>query len=297
MAPARPRSPLASVSNNAPPLCPHHADNKAHEKTTAERNPTGDPADVDVNGMIIDKNPDQIRRMINTHIESGACKVGEFQRAIGVSSNGYLRFMHQSGPSKGLGCDAYINAWKYFKQREVAGIPPPRKTAGKKRKSDESETAADSGSKKQKNQDKGDDISDVHLDDEDEDKVPIFDTCTDVRRKISAHLRKEGVTTAGFCRDLSAQYHTDRSSGTIRASTLQTFRGKSKPMEGNTSPVYYAAYVFFEKLRIKEGKAKGKHRVEMEKRWPQGTHTNVDFHQRGIWAPNDSTFDWNNYGE
>jgi len=33
---------------------------------------------------------------------------------------------------------------------------------------------------------------------------------------------------------------------------------------GNTSSVYYGSYVFFEKITIRDGKAKTKTRVEME---------------------------------
>ena len=62
----------------------------------------------------------------------------------------------------------------------------------------------------------GTEIGDMHLDGEDEDKVEIYDTCSEIRKKISAHLRKEGVTAAGFCRDLDAQWHTDKKSHNIK---------------------------------------------------------------------------------
>jgi hypothetical protein len=35
-------------------------------------------------------------------------------------------------------------------------------------------------------------------------------------------------------------------------------------MTGNTSAIFYGAYVYFEKLRIKDGKPKGTKRQEME---------------------------------
>jgi hypothetical protein len=35
-------------------------------------------------------------------------------------------------------------------------------------------------------------------------------------------------------------------------------------LEGNTSGVFYGTYVYFEKLRIKEGKPKSKKRQQME---------------------------------
>lgn len=81
----------------------------------------------------------------------------------------------------------------------------------------------------------------------------------EVRRAISAHLRKKDVT--------QAQYHTDRGPKNIAASQLQSFRGKKGPNEGNTSSAFYAAYCFFEKIRIKDGKAKSERRKKMEEVW------------------------------
>lgn len=232
-------------------------------------------------GTPIDKNPDQIRRMINAFIENGEMKVGQFQDKIGVSSNAYLRFMKQSGPTKGLGCDTYQNAWEFFKKRELKGIPLPRKKAKTSKNSDDSKSKSSKGAAKKGSGDI--DISDIHLDGEDTDSVPIHDTCSEIRKKISAYLRKPNVTSTQFCRDLAGQYHTKQDSK-VSTSQLQQFRGKSKPDEGNTSAVYYAAYVFFEKIRVKEGKPKSKHRLEMEKRWPKGARTNIDLHKRLVFS-------------
>lgn len=52
---------------------------------------------------------------------------------------------------------------------------------------------------------------------------------------------------------------------------------------GNTSCVFYAAYVFFEKLRVQEGKPKSKHREEMEAIWAsKGGFNTTRGHQRGF---------------
>jgi hypothetical protein len=88
------------------------------------------------------------------------------------------------------------------------------------------------------------------------------DTCDEVRRKINAHLKKPGVTQASFLRSVSACYHTVPKKFT--ASQLSLFRSKKGSYEGNTSGIFYGAYVYFEKLRIKEGKPMGKKREEME---------------------------------
>jgi hypothetical protein len=76
---------------------------------------------------------DQIRRKINNFINSGEMKVGEFQRAIGVSSQSYLTFLGQSGKTKGMGSWTYTKAARFFKKRELQGLKPPRAKAGSKK--------------------------------------------------------------------------------------------------------------------------------------------------------------------
>jgi hypothetical protein len=88
------------------------------------------------------------------------------------------------------------------------------------------------------------------------------DTCDDVRRKINAHLKKPSVTQAAFLRAASASFHNPPR--TLNARQLSAFRSKKGAVNGNTSGIYYGAYVYFEKLRIKEGKPKSKKREEME---------------------------------
>jgi hypothetical protein len=70
------------------------------------------------------------------------------------------------------------------------------------------------------------------------------------------------VTQAAFLRCASASYH--KVPKKLTATRLSTFRSKRGAYEGNTSDMFYGAYVYFEKLRIKEGKPKSKKRREME---------------------------------
>ena len=53
----------------------------------------------------------------------------------------------------------------------------------------------------------------------------------------------------------------------MQSSQLATFRSKKGPFAGNTSAVCYGAYVYFEELRIKNGKPKGRKREEMARLW------------------------------
>lgn len=269
----RTKQPLSEISPNKPvkatPTALGHkrkSDALEEDAPTKETNDTASDSDAILDGVPIDKNPDQVRRQITRFIDNGGMKIGEFQGAIGVSSNAYLRFMRQSGPTKGLGCDTYDNAWAFFKKRELNGVPMPK---AKRAKTKEKEVK---GPKKNE----GMDLSDIHLDGEEKNKVPIFDTAGEVRKKISAHLRKPDTNVTAFGRELAKMYNGDDSPKGISSAQIQNFRQKKGPMAGCTSNVYYAAYVLFEKTRIQQGKGKSKHREEMERRWPRGVEADRD---------------------
>jgi hypothetical protein len=54
-------------------------------------------------------------------------KVGEFQKAINVTSKSYSTFMTQNGPFKGSGSSVYYSAWAFFQKREMCGLKMPKK--------------------------------------------------------------------------------------------------------------------------------------------------------------------------
>jgi hypothetical protein len=281
-----------------------NAPNPPSEDTTARRTSQGtkrkstsnddeeavDLSDIDVEGMPITDNADQIRRKITRLIENGGMKVGEFCRKIHVSSTGYNRFVKQHGPSKGMQSDVFMNASAYFKKREIAGLKLPT-AASKKAKTADGKTASskkDDGApgddpgkddakdtpKKGKASDPSDFLQ-VHLDGEEDDSVPVYDTCADVRRKISAYLRDPGVTQAQFCRDLHSQLHGPEKGAKIQSSQLARFRAKDGANEGGDNKIFYAGYVFFEKKRIAENKPKSKKRQAMEGIWPGGVDRSI----------------------
>lgn len=229
--------------------------------------------------MPIDKNPDQVRRMIRRLIDNGGMKVGEFCDKLGVSNKSYNNFLRQSGPTKGLSSDCYQYAWAYFKYREMNGIKLPMANSGsKKQKTDGADESGSKGASKDTATGAAD-LADIHLPGEEEDAVEVYDTCDEVRKKINAYMKKPGVTQAQFCRDLSAMYTKPTK---ITAPQLAKFRGKKGPNAGNTAVTFYAAYCFFEKLRLKEGKPKSKFRLEMEDVWVKRGGFDVKFrHERG----------------
>lgn len=241
---------------NAQPL-PPALPSAAGAKRKATDPPTLNPADLDnisLDGMYMDASCNQVRGKIRRFLESGEMKKGEFANALGVSSKSLNDFLTKGkGPMDGSGSASYGAAWEFFKKREMAGIKAP---TAKKQKA--SAVPAEPIT----------DIRGIALSGEASDDVRVYDSCDEVRRKINAHLVKAGVTQAQFCRELSAQLHTEVKK--IQSKQLTDFRSKNGATSGNTSVVYYTAYCYFEKLRLAEGRPKSKHRTTMEGTWPGG---------------------------
>lgn len=226
-----------------------------------------DVNDIDCDGLMMDKNCDQVRRQVRNYLDAGN-KVGEFCKAIGVSNNSLNSFLRQNGPMKGSRSHAYRGAWEFFKKREIAGVKIPNKKQKAAVAAETTTGKSAATSIKEAGNSAGIDISAVHLAGEELDGVPVYDSCDEVRRRISSHLSKDGVTQAQFCRDMKAQLHL--SDTKMQSNQLTAFRSKKGANQGNTSSVYYAAYVFFEKVRLAQGSAKTKHRLGMEDAWPNG---------------------------
>jgi hypothetical protein len=184
-----------------------------------------------------------VRRKIRAYLGSGEMNVGEFAKAVGSSNRSYNTFMTQNGPDKGRGCDFYFAAFRFFKKRELQGLKMPKK---KLKKADE---------------DKKNDVSGIQLDGEEEEDVPIYETCDEVRRKIEAYLRDPNVTQGVLARDREDVPGGEKVIHTNAADF---------PSAGNTSAIFYASYVFFEKLRLQDGRPKSKHREDMEEIYPIG---------------------------
>lgn len=217
-------------------------------------------------------------------------KVGEFQTKLDVSASAYRNFMNQSGPSKGIQSDVFMSASVFFKKRQLAGVKMPRAKKAKPSPTSTSSgaTAADKDGAKAKKPTaakketaaKKHDVSSTHLDREDKLAVPIYDTCDDLRTKINRFMRENADTTnAGFVRMINAAaFPEDATTPTIAtARQMTTFLNGSGPVKGCESPAFYAAYVFFEKLRVRDGKPKSTKREEMEKVWKKKGMDREDF--------------------
>lgn len=145
------------------------------------------PSDDD-GSVEYDQNCNQIRCKIRTLIDSGEVKVTHWLQDNGINSNSYGCSMKLSGPWSGVDNHTFHAAYIYFKKGEATKIPPP----SKKRKTAYGKAALSKADVP--------DVSGVTLPGEDEDDVEVYDNCDEIRRKISAHLRREGVTAASFLR-------------------------------------------------------------------------------------------------
>jgi hypothetical protein len=253
------------------------------KKRKSDGPPPMNPDDINLDGVPIDWNANQVRTRIRSYLNSGEMKVGEFQNELGVSSKGYGEFMKQSGPEKGTGSNTYYAAFEFFKKRELAGVKMPRK----KTKTEE-KTKDGKGGEKDKY-----DVSGVNLDGEQDERVPIFDTCDEVRRKINAHLRDAPTTNAGFVRQIA---QTFPSAPEMAGRHLTAFLGKKGPTNGAENPVFYAAYVYFEKLRLKNKKPKSKKRQEMEEIWGREGGMERCRQPQRVWARADESWTIDSYG-
>ncbi|KAI1659437.1 hypothetical protein F4813DRAFT_352989 [Daldinia decipiens] len=224
-----------------------------------------DLSHIETDHMFMDMSCNQVRGKINKLLDSDIMKKGEFCDAIGSNFRSLNLFLSKRGSMDGAGSSVYYSAWKWFKQREIAGLKMP--DVKKRQKTEAAAAARSSGASKVTVPPvSGTDISNITLPGEETDSVPVYDTCDEVRRKINAHLKTPGLTAAQFCRDIYAQLRQPKGK-CFQSKQLADFRGKKGANSGCTSPVFYAAYVYFEKKRIAEGKPKNPHRLKMESLW------------------------------
>ncbi|KAH8172228.1 hypothetical protein LIA77_08996 [Sarocladium implicatum] len=211
-----------------------------------------------------DEDCDVTRQKMRRWVDSGAMKIGEFREALGVGAGSYANFMEKEGARQGEQSDTYVPAVRFFKKREVAGLllslPQDKKpkTAAEKRQDE----ARKKGKETQTGANALVDTGGVELDGEEEGKVPIYMTCTEVRKGLRALLAK-GLANAALCRALTRQY-PEGSDKSVSPANLRYFMDQKGVVGGSSSLAFYAGCCLLEKLRIKKGKPKSGFRYEME---------------------------------
>ncbi|ENH71995.1 hypothetical protein FOC1_g10001842 [Fusarium oxysporum f. sp. cubense race 1] len=201
-----------------------------------------------------------IRTKLNKLFDSGVMNKAEFCRATGTNSNSLNKFLKQKGPFGGSNSAVWGNAYIWFQQRKVMGLKMPD---AQKRQLEESKKDTVDGTPSKAAATKAlPDISEIHREGEETDEVPIHDCCDEIRRKINAHMKVPSVTQAQFCRDIYARFNAPTCKG-IQSKQLSDFRKAKGSNAKAKSSMFYGAYVYFEKMRIAQGKPVTKHIVEM----------------------------------
>ncbi|TVY43941.1 hypothetical protein LOCC1_G005605 [Lachnellula occidentalis] len=246
--------PLAT-SGHKPTVAPAPAPLTAKRKAFEFDSDEGDGYDI------FSQNCDQVRRKIRTFLSAGEMKIGELHKTLGVSAKSLQTFLGMNGPDNGMNTATYPAAYRFFKQREAEGIKVPKKKVKKEEEA------------------KKNDVSGIQLDGEADMAVPVYDSCDEIRKKISAYLREPQVTQAAFLREIAKTYLDGRK---LQSKVLNDFLSKKGASAGNTSAVFYSSYVFFEKMRLRDSKPKSKHRKEMETRHSDGFQT--DRRRDRVWC-------------
>jgi len=101
---------------------------------------------------------------------------------------------------------------------------------------------------------------DIKIPGEDEGGVPVYDDCGEVRRKIRLLQKTPGWKVTHWLRDI----------GGINSNSFSRFMREKGKTDGASNGTYYAAYVYFEKVRILEGKKKTASRINNEGNQPNG---------------------------
>ena len=193
---------------------------------------------------------DEVRLLIRKVLNRGIVSKGKFSKDIKCSGAAVEVFLSESGPDEGQDSDVFKNALAWFNEKQIIELTISHR---------QTRWVAPR-------------LEEIHIDGEETNSVAVLDSCDEIRSKITSYLNQTGSPTRNqFCRALRAQLRTTKL-GRIDISHIDRFRAKEGPSAGIHSVVYYAAYVYFEKLRIAEGKQKSKHRIEMERRYPHGVN-------------------------
>jgi len=86
----------------------------------------------------------------------------------------------------------------------------------------------------------------------------VYDSCPEVIEKINTFLKRDGITKTNFMKALN-----------LNGKTLNKLLA-SEGQEQAGNPCYKAAYIFFEKQRILDGRAKSAARLENEAKYDSG---------------------------
>lgn len=217
------------------------------------------------------KSPNQIRGELQRYIDKckadGTLSQTKIIEKMGVNSNTFRRFMDPKTYKdqwSALQNGCYWAGAKLLEEVKYAEAKAKKSAGGSAKRKAAASTAgaAAPASKKSKKDEAMELINRINAVEGVSDDSAIYDSCPVVVTKIKDFLQRDGVTKAMLLKAF----------GDINSNSLGRFlSGKQQDQCGNVT--YKKAYVFFEKLRIMEGKAKTKKRLSNEAENPRGFST------------------------
>lgn len=190
----------------------------------------------------------EIKTLVKNVGRKGIITRTKFNKATHCSGDAVIIFISPGSTGEVQGTDVFESASAIFGQHEVVEMKIPRL----------------------RNKFVPPRLDSIHLEGEEKGAVPVFDSCDEIRAKIESYLgRPDGPTRYTFCQALGAQLNRTIHKR-VDTTQLKVFRAQKGSSAGARQIAYYAAYVYFEKLRIAEGRPKSLHRLEMEERYPHG---------------------------
>jgi len=212
------------------------------------------------NGAGKQKSCGVIRGEIQRFLATQTMTQTEFLRQIACNSNSFGRYMKLKGADNGYQNGVYWGAARFFEiQKRRAAAEKKANPGAAKRKREASATTT------QNKKATGEEllarvaaIDSVVLDP----TAPVFDTCNEVKKKITEFLKEGSVTKGRFCREIGVQ-------GTQLDAFLKTAKGGAAWVSAHSQPgganqTYWKAYRFFEQKRVLEAKKKSKSRQNNE---------------------------------
>ncbi|KAI5362137.1 hypothetical protein Slin15195_G057890 [Septoria linicola] len=159
-------------------------------------------------------------------------------------------------------------------------VPPPsaQKPANKPRKA-ASPKSASKAKDSTNNNTTAASLSTIHLDGEETEAVPIYATCDDIRKLLNAHL--PSTNKASFSRELSEMLPSSK----VTPRNLDALLKMKGPSAGAHNTAFYAAYVFFEKIRVRDNKKKSAKRQKLEEIYGKEGYSRQGQHEMGIFCP------------
>jgi hypothetical protein len=264
--PARSIPPQQTIPTTAPKSTARKRKSEVLEESYGASSSSGGGVGGGGSGAYELVNCDHLREKIEALVKppAGPMSLRAFLDHTRSTTQEYAQFGSLSGPHAGSNTEFCHRASQFFRERErehhqQSQQPQPQPQQQPQQPEQPKPRAQ---TKRPTRVVEALDVSGITLEGEESQSVKVFDTCDKVRRKINRFLADhDDVTASAFCREIAKALPNDRK---VQSKQLNDFLAKKGPTAGNTSCVYYTAYVFFEKRRIKDRRPKDQTRLKME---------------------------------